>query len=514
MKKTITLALAILLMLSIFTACGKTEKPADDNVDVSAKPSDSATPVSDEPEEITEINYWLFNMGVTDKSSPVFAAINAITEEKIGVHVNFNYVDFGDYPNQLSLAIANKEQIDLCALSPVFGSSFLGMYSTNALMDITDLLNDYGADLKTLIGEDILKTTSVNGRQFAVPVYRIYNSNAYILYRKDVLEGAGVLDQYTNMTTWAEFEDVLAAVQGEGNTYAFGNVSTLVFNSCFSGTNLTDTYTYDTLGDSLMLVWSDQDGNIDTIYNRPEFVDMYKMMADWYKKGYIWPDSTFTTESKETLLSANVYAGMFGNSEFGADVQLSQAVGATITRRELAPGMITTPAGANWSAGIPVTAKEPEAAMKFLNLLYNDKELMNLLVLGIEGENYALNEDGEGIYLDGTDASTCGYHQRDFSYGNQFLVYPWQGQGGDFREFALENVLTAPISIYCGLTVDLSDISATVSALSAARAEYIGMINNGLYTDSLYAEYMDKLDAAGIDEYIATYKTAVEGFLA
>lgn len=63
-----------------------------------------------------------------------------------------------------------------------------------------------------------------------------------------------------------------------------------------------------------------------------------------------------------------------------------------------------------------------------MNALYTSEELMNLLVWGIEGEDYVV-EDGEAAYPEGVTEDTVEYHTADFLYGNYFLCYPWSGTG-------------------------------------------------------------------------------------
>lgn len=46
---------------------------------------------------------------------------------------------------------------------------------------------------------------------------------------------------------------------------------------------------------------------------------------------------------------------------------------------------------------IPNSAKEPEAAMAFLNLMFTDKDLSNILTWGIEGRDYVV-VDGEILH--------------------------------------------------------------------------------------------------------------------
>lgn len=502
------------MLLTLFAACGEKEaENTDPSQSVSDNTNNNTDDSGDDTKEIVEINYWMFAMGSMDDIADVEDAINAISEEEIGVHVNINTISFGDYGTQLTLAIANKEAIDLCALSPMPASSFMTLYSSGSLTDITALLDTNGSEIKELLGAEVLGTTSVDGEIYAVPTYRIMNSNTYLMFRKDVLAEAGVLEKAESMTTWSEMEEVLQAITDLGKMYAFGGQKGISPTSVYCGEKISDSYSFDTLGDSLAMIWSDQNGNVDLIYRQESVVDMYKKVANWYNNGWYYRDSAYSDDQIDVLISQSVYAGAFNNSEIGIESAKRQSIGTDMLCLNIAPGMVGTTAGRNWASAIPTSASEPEAAMDFLNLMYTNSDIMTLLIFGIEGTHYEVNENGEGAYLEGKDMSTSGYHSNDFAYGNQFLVLPWEGQSGDFREVSMADFSAATRSIYCGLSVDTGDYASLISAITAVKGEYYNQISCGMYSDATYAEYLSKLEAAGVDEYVALYQDAAADFL-
>ena len=173
--------------------------------------------------------------------------------------------------------------------------------------------------------------------------------------------------------------------------------------------------------------------------------------------------------------------------------------------------MIVTPAK-KFGLVLPVTCKEPEAAMKWINLLYNNADIMNLITWGIEGKSYEV-VDGVAKYIGDADALTSGFHNNDYKIGNSFLCLPWDGSEPDFREKALEAFKAAPGSAYLGLTVDTSVDAALTAAMGAVRDEYHGQLCGGFYTEELYQEYLDKMAESGGEEWVALYQSAIDEFL-
>lgn len=501
------------LLLTMVAACGKKEPVSDDTP--SASPSQGGNdPVVDE-DEITEIIFWMFddgNGGSGSKVKMVEEAINEVTIREIGVKVEMVWISQGDYGSQVTLAIANREQVDVFSIHPRIG--FINAYSTGMLYDITDLLDSHGSDIKALFGEELLSATKIDGRIYGLPNYRNINSNLYISYRKDILEDLGYLDKYKNMTTWAEYEEIMEAIKNQGATYANGNRLGLIFPEAYIADpeNIYEGNEWDTIGDRLSLIHSDQSGNIGAFYDKPEVAEMYKKVAAWYDKGYIYPDSAFSMDGADVMIPQNVIAGQMLISNFQSGTRIIGPY--ELETIQFSSGYVSTTSCTTWAMGISSATSQPEAAMKFLNLLYNSSELMNLYIYGIEGETYVINENGEADYPAGTERSTCGYRVQDYALGNQFLCHPGPGTGGDFRELAVADFENAPKSVYLGISVNTGDYGSLIGALSAVTDEYAPQMRGGMYTDAMYAEFMQKLDSAGVDEYIALFANAAAEFLA
>lgn len=75
---------------------------------------------------------------------------------------------------------------------------------------------------------------------------------------------------------------------------------------------------------------------------------------------------------------------------------------------------------------VNAASKAPSAACKFLNLLYTDKYVDNLLIYGEEGVDYQLNEDGFAVPPEGFESlNDVAYtnNQNYYLWGNKWIAY-------------------------------------------------------------------------------------------
>lgn len=524
-KNLFALLLIVCMLLTVFAACGDKNKPSD------SKPSDSpgtvSAPVSsgdddgDDEVEISEINVWLVDLGNTGSAAKydiVEAALNELSIREAAVSVNYTWVNIADLGTQFTLAMSNNEQVDVVVCSPVPAGSFLTYYTNGMTLNIAPYLDENAPELRAMMDElNLLDAfTMPDGGIYGISAYRQLSTNLYLCYRTDVLEAAGVLDFYKGVSTWSEFAEVLQAITDLGETYAIGGGKSLQNLGYYYGEeNFSDAYVFDVLGDTTGMILTDNNGNASLLYTDEGMVNEFKMFAGWGAKGYVFPDTAFSDDLPESLIGQKRYAGYIIPSEYGIEVNKSQTCGTDMTCVEITKGALSTSSCQKFSVMVPSTSADPEAALRWLNLAYTSSEFMNLINWGVEGETYVINENGEADYPAGTDASTCGYHYADFVFGNQFATLPWTGSGGsDFRERARADFLSADVSPYMGLTIDTSDYSSLVAAIVSVRDEYVPQVTSGSYTDAMYSEFISKLEAAGVNDYVALYQTAIDEFMA
>lgn len=465
------------------------------------------------PEDITEIDVFLWDMGgSTEGTLPIIEAANAITEKTIGVHANISFIPVGDYGTQLNLALAGGEDIDLINIVPIPPADFGTLSSNKQLMDITDILEEEGRDILDMMGV-YASSMNIGGRTYGIPTYRSYGSSDMLMMRKDVLEDLGLLEKAQNATSWTEITEIFAAVAEQTDMTPIGGGQSIIAsgNAVYNADKFVDSVAFDPVGDGFYLVFN-KDGKLSLLPEEEAFRTQQEMIRGWYDSGYVLKDSTLESIDAIALLQGGQLFSMKILGEIGADQSWSERCNHEMITVELGKNIMQSSQVANFAMGVPVTADEPEAAIRWLNALYTDPALENLLCWGIENEDYVVR-DGVAYFPEGKDATTVRFHKSEFAYGNYFNLLPWDGAEADFRQKAMEYLDEFEVSRYFGFSADLSGLDNTIAALTTVRKKYQPDVMCGAYTDEEYDAYISELKAAGVDDYLGGLQEQLDAWV-
>lgn len=481
-----------------------------------------------ETDELTEITVVLRTLGTVDEagSDAVEEAVNEITKREIQVAVDLMWVDSAKYETQVPMMITSREKLDLMMYTPNPSTTYGTLMTQKQLMDITDYVESYGPAIKDVLGDKFLKATSREGRIYGVGVNGLQTSIGTFFMRRDLLEQAGVLEKAQNATTWTELKEVTKAVadlSGLGMVNADLNGNVLMANPMLSPKDsFEDGYVYDNLGDSAnMFMANKETGKVECMFFNEDVKAVMKRTHEWYQDNLIYKDAATAQDFGTTQLRNGVGAGMFTTTEIGGAAQSVAATGydmITLDVLEPSHSMTTTGGLTKFGFGVPVTATEPEAAIKFLNLLYDGQYGMgDLLSWGIEGRDYVVNEDGYADYPSGVTAETCLYHIADFLYGNRLAITPWIGSMENIREEQAAAIEAAEISPYLGFCISNEGLEATLTSCLNVYETYKGTILSGSSSgdfEAYYKKFQDDLIKAGVEELVAAYQSQLDEWIA
>ena len=456
-----------------------------------------------------------------DGLAEVMDAINEISEEEINVHVNYTPMDISSYIQQIGLMLSGGEDFDLTLCTSIPNVSFSTMAAQNELMDITGYLDEYAPELVEKMG-NYIDATTVDGAVYAVPCYRQYNSSLYVVMREDILDYLGLTEQARAISSWSDYEAVMAAVyEARDELPEDMKVSCMISNCDSQGTVITSgycnvgadsfagNYGFDGLGDANKIICVDDNGQVSNFFASDDYRAAVERVHNWYQKGYVYKDASTSQDGADVHMMNNLTFSYIVQAEYGAEVTKEMATGKDLVTVKILDIPIQTGNGSAWAWAVPTTSDKPEAAVAFLNLMYNNAEVENLFVYGIEGRDYEVNEEGEAVI-----SENALYQCSDFFFGDQFLAYPNAGNGGTFREDALDDMNNAEISPYYGCVVNTDPVANELTALYAVLNKYEAGLESGVSDPALIDTMLEEMEASGLQTVLDYYQETLDAWLA
>ena len=204
----------------------------------------------------------------------------------------------------------------------------------------------------------------------------------------------------------------------------------------------------------------------------------------------------------------------FNANKPGIETQEENACGVDLTVVQVLDTFTQT--GNNWQWTIPENCEYPEKAMQFINELYTNPDIINLMCYGIEGEHYVENEDGTITYPEGVDATTVGYNMSSnvWAVGNEFLAKVWETNDPDVWEQTQEWNKTGIVSKAYGFFYDNINVTTEMAAVQSVYDEYRMSLECGvLDPETTLPEMNEKMYAAGLQNIIDEKQAQLDKWL-
>lgn len=193
MKKVLAFLLAGVMTLAALTACGAKE--------TKEKGDSGSTMESDAQSDEDTLKIWTYLSGNEQK---VFEGQIKAYEEENGIKIKAEFIPFGDYKKQLSVAIGAGSLPDIIMIDNPDHAAFASM---GVFADVTDKMNAW--DAKDQYFEGPLKSTMLDDKYYGIP----FTSNCLALfYNKKMLSDAGV----EVPKTWDELRTTAKTLTKEG----------------------------------------------------------------------------------------------------------------------------------------------------------------------------------------------------------------------------------------------------------------------------------------------------------
>jgi putative aldouronate transport system substrate-binding protein len=233
-------------------------------------------------------------------------------------------------------------------------------------------------------------------------------------------------------------------------------------------------------------------------YETPEFAKYMSVARDWYKKGYIRQDviSNKRASNNPDEKAGRYFSGFTGAAP-NAAANLTKAWGYDVvvvptSETYLQPGLF-----AATMTAVSATSKHPERALMLVELMNTDKELYNLLGLGIEGKHYNMVKEGVIELVPDSKYNPANH----WMFGSEFNLYVTNGLPEDIWEQQKKLNESAKMNVLETFKVNNENVIDRVKQIQAIIVEYSPAVASGAIDgEAKLKEMNEKLYQAGLAE--------------
>ncbi|MBR0219292.1 MAG: ABC transporter substrate-binding protein [Clostridia bacterium] len=442
--------------------------------------------------------------------------LSAITEEKLGVKLELEILDYGSWNQSMTLMLNSGEQVDIFN---TLGLGYSTCVSKGYALELDELLAEYGQGILETMNPAYIEACRVDGYIFGLPQQRdiAQGKGAYVVITK-YLDEIGYdwqnkldADGESIYVDIEEIKDIFAKLHEKEP-----NMFVLCPNK---GTQLNNTVFFDDIGNDVFGVLMDPANSltVSNLFESEEFLAACKMFYEWNQAGYISKDVLTDSNTPQQNMKAGLGMSTLAAYKPGTKMEQVAQLGADMNVVVFKTMGVFTKSAAvtsmNWA--INANTELAEEAMKVLNLLYTDAEAATLLAWGEEGVDYKKTEEGFLTYADGIDATNQQYSILNWLMPNQFITGVWEGNAIDIYEQTEKFNDDSIKSIAMGFTFDNSAVINEYTALTNVYNQYINQIILGFVEpEAGIAEMNQKLYSAGLQRYMDAKQAALNEWAA
>lgn len=436
--------------------------------------------------------------GAPADTEMVVEKVNEILREKYNIEVEFQISDAGTFKQNMTLALSSGEQIDVIN---TMLANYTNMVNQGYLMDLEedDLLQTYGQGIL-----DVIEPKYIDACRVGDVLYGLTNTRDYAVGRGCIAVGTEYLDAIGYKApadageiihiTEDELNDILAQLHEK-----FPDME--VYRP--SANDLPQQTLVDQIGGNNfgVILGNSDELKIVNLFETDEYMDFCKRVYNWNQLGYISKDAAADTTAVTVLMKEGVLLSYGTGGKPGSKAQESMGDGRDMTIFQTREDYISSSAISSFPWCIPITTADPKASMVLLNEMYTNPELADLIIYGIEGIHYEINNDG---YLDanaGTSPDT--YATLPFIYPNQYASTVTVGNTADLWERTNTFNEEARKSPALGFTFDSTTVATELTAVTNVYEEYQKSLEYGFVDpETAIPEMLKKMDAAGLQKII------------
>lgn len=423
-------------------------------------------------------------------------ALNKLLIERINTKINLNPIDWGAFDEKMKLAFAAGEECDIVFTAPWINNYLLNIANGN-FIPLDDLLRDKAPGLWASMPETTWDAARVGGKIYGVINQQIFVKPFGLYVRRDLADKYG-LDVY-GLKSYDDLEPFLKTILEK-------EPDVIPLSGTGSWTN--EGAGFDPIVSEQVPVVIRYDDKELTVFNAAdtaEFQASIERARRWYLAGYA-PKETISGDDSQAMWKAGKFAvsGLSGVVKPGGEIESEQRFGQPVYAQSMTTPFLTTAGTTATTNAICTTSKNPEAAMRVLEMLNTDVEVYNTLAKGIEGKHWEWADKANLVIKPGPDNADYNPNT-DWEFGNQFLAYYIDARQAEIKawEATYELNTKSPPSAAMGFNFNAEPVKTELANLAAVTGELSGPLTSGLVDPATaLPDYLERLQQAGIQVVI------------
>lgn len=469
---------------------------------------------------------WYVLEGSAASNQMVWDAINEYMAEKIGVKINFHYINGDEYTAKMQPMLMSGQQLDIVNVNGQL--PYVEWAKKGAFLPMNDLLQ-YAPETTALVGEDFFNAMKIDGNIYAIPSVKDSVQMYSARFNKTLNEQLG-LTIPTEINGYFDMVDYLYAAKAARDavnpelsemgipiTRCYADFEKWIqFESInkLLGTNVE--------GIPGIAAAAADGSEVFSIFQTEEYAKMCRTIMQMRLDGLLYNGDVWYYDSDKIFnvhyVLNDIGSGWVEAGQYADDPVQKRWETAFVPYKDNVAMTSYLHQAAN---AISVTCKNPEKAMQALELINTDEFVATALRFGLEGIHYTLNEDGT-LFTD--DPSLLNYNNDNnfYWYGAQFgalvksKVPASKGTAQFMDKLAEANAKAKAGNM--GFIFDPSPVQNELAACSAKIDEFntnlkFGKLESMEAVDASLAAFSAALTEAGIDKVVAEAQAQLNAFL-
>jgi len=528
LKRMITILTVMAMCVTLvfgLAACGGSNTSSGSATTTAVAGATTAAPAATAaPAEKPTIKYYFIAQTATpDELKLVQGEANKLVSDKIGANIELHTFTFADVTSKVPLMLSSGDDLDVVSNNGSF-CSYTAEQQTGGLLALDNLLPKVTPNLWNKYDKNIWQATKIKGSIYMVPNYNPGVSYPGVWARKDLTDKYSF--DWQNADSWEAWEPFYDQILKNEK----GVTPILSSDQYWGRLWFPNYYGYDGLpgvsapkGQALLGVKADDATR--KVVALP-FTDDYKaavaLARKWYQKGYFL--KTPPTEDQMGILRKTGKFASFivpfvgewdttamANNEWSGKIILQCKIKGK-------KNIINTGSITGSGNGVAKVSKHPQEALKFIEQMHTNADLVNLLNFGIKGTDWEFKDELNKVVgmPNGVTADNIKYNPNTYwQFGDSTLQYYTSPTGKDVLSRVQDDI--KDLSVYSpimGFTPDPAPVKSQIAAVANMAQEYGEPLEKGLVDPNDgskgLAVFQKKLKDAGIDDIVAEYQKQID----